>query len=210
MSQPAITLSWHVSLIHSVQALGAAARELRAAHSLARQTAWTADPTRIVQHHGTFGVTGTDGSALPVRPHEEALWQLSDLYMVLEHHTRELYENAALGYAYGAAQAVTAVLRGERPATVELTRDPHGHYAHPADGLPDVSQSLTVEAGARELDRLRGQFLTCLDTDNGDSSESARDGADLADAAHLYGKQAERTLDHLIRFADAHGFLQAG
>ncbi|MFF7155727.1 hypothetical protein [Streptomyces sp. NPDC008139] len=198
---PDIAPDWHLSLTDSVYALGAAARELRTAHSHARHAAWTADPARIVPVVGMLTVPGAE----PVRPHDEALWQLSDLYMVLEHHTHELYENAALGYAHGAASAVAAVLRNERPRHVELPRDRHGNYTVTADGLPDVSPSLTRDAGSTELADLRARLIACEPDD-----EEAEFTADLADAAYVYGERAERTLQHLIRFADAHGFLQAG
>jgi hypothetical protein len=221
---PDIAPAWYVSLAGSVQALGAAARDLRAAHDHAQHAAWTADPARLVAAPGLITVPGTGtpstAGAEPVRPHEEALRQLGDLYAVLRQHTYELYENAALGHAYGAAQALTAVLRGDRPVTVVLARDAHGRYVRPAGGLPDLAQSLTVQAGGPELDRLRGDLLAHLDayealaTDAFDTDapgdEDSGDDPGLADAAHAYGEQAERSLAHLIRFADAHGFLQAG
>ncbi|SFE28196.1 hypothetical protein SAMN05216251_102364 [Actinacidiphila alni] len=198
---PDIAPEWHLSLTDSVYALGAAARELRTAHSHARHTAWAADPARIVPVVGLLTVPDAE----PVAPHDEALWQLSDLYMVLEHHTHELYENAALGYAHGAAAAVAAVLRSERPRHVELPRDRHGSYAVTADGLPDVSPSLTRDAGSAELADLRTRVIACEPADGEEEFT-----VELADAAYAYGERAERTLQHLIRFADAHGFLQAG
>jgi hypothetical protein len=198
---PDIAPEWHLSLTDSVYALGTAARELRTAHSHARHTAWTADPARIVPVVGLLTVSDAE----PVRPHDEALWQLSDLYMVLEHHTHALYENAALGYAYGAATAIAAVLRSERPRYVELPRDRHGHYTVTAADLPDVSPSLTRDAGSSELADLRALLIACEPDD-----EEAEFTADLADAAYAYGERAERTLHHLIRFADTHNFLQAG
>ncbi|MFJ2632737.1 hypothetical protein ACIO6U_12410 [Streptomyces sp. NPDC087422] len=198
---PDIAPDWHLSLTDSVYALGAAARELRTAHAHARHTAWAADPARIVPVVGLLTVPDAE----PVRPHDEALWQLSDLYMVLEHHTHELYENAALGYAHGAAAAVAAVLRSERPRHVELPRDRHGNYTVTADGLPDVSPSLTRDAGSAELANLRARVIACEPADGEEEFT-----VELADAAYAYGERAERTLQHLIRFADAHGFLQAG
>jgi hypothetical protein len=98
--------TWHLGLGDSVHALGAAASELRAAHSSARTTARAADPARIIPAPGLLTVRRTG----PARPHDEALWELRDLYMVVEHHARDVYENAALGYAHGAAWAVAAVL----------------------------------------------------------------------------------------------------
>lgn len=198
---------WHRSLTDSVHALGAAVGELRSAHQHAQLAAYTADPARIVPVVGQIAVPGAE----PVRPHDEALWQLSDLYMVLEHHTLELYENAALGYAHGTATALTAVLRNQRPRHVELPRDRADHYALPsAESLPDLGQSLTVAAGARELTALREQLITyeaARTAEQGDSD--AEFSAVLANTAHTYGEHAERTLHHLIRLAETHGFLHA-
>ncbi|WP_329177092.1 hypothetical protein [Streptomyces sp. NBC_01477] len=188
--------AWHLSLTDSVYALGAAARELRAAHQHAQLTARTTDPARIVPVPGHVTTAGAE----PVRPHDEALWQLSDLYMVLEHHTAELYENAALGYAHGTAAAVQAVLRNDHPRHVDLPRDRNGMYVlDPAD-LPDLSQSLTTAAGARDLADLRARLLACAQED---------DPAALANTAYAYGECAERALRHLIRHAETHGFLHA-
>jgi hypothetical protein len=203
--------AWHASLTDSVRALGAAADELRTAHQHARLTARTTDPARIIPVPGTLTVPG---AAEPVRPHEDALWQLSDLYMVLEHHTRELYENAALGYAAGTATAVRAVLSSRRPHHVELIRDRNGAYVLDLDDLPDLAQSLTVQAGVRELARLRTELLACWHAQDTEVSEDTADepggqSSALADTAHAYGTCAERALHQLIRFADAHGFLHA-
>jgi hypothetical protein len=193
---PESAQAWHLSLTDSVYALGAAARELRAAHQHASLTARATDPARIVPVLGTVATPGAE----PVRPHDEALWQLGDLYMVLEHHTAELYENAAIGYAHGTAGAVQAVLRSDRPRHVELPRDRAGHYVlDPAD-LPDLSQSLTTDAGSGDLALLRTRLLACAEAD---------DIADLANAAYAYGECAERALHHLIRFAETNGFLHA-
>ncbi|SDM99476.1 hypothetical protein [Actinacidiphila guanduensis] len=203
--------AWHASLADSVRALGAAADELRTAHQHAQLTARTTDPARIIPLPGTLTVPG---AAEPVRPHEDALWQLSDLYMVLEHHTRELYENAALGYAVGTARAVRAVLSSQRPRHVELTRERNGAYVLDLDDLPNLAQSLTVQAGARDLARLRTELLACWHAQDSEGNEETADEpggqpSALADAAHAYGTCAERALHHLIRFADARGFLHA-
>ncbi|WP_328914647.1 MULTISPECIES: hypothetical protein [unclassified Streptomyces] len=202
---PDIAQHWHVTLLDSVRALGAAAEELRAAHQHARHTARAADPARIIPVPGLLTVPGSE----PVRPHDEALWQLSDLYMVLEHHTRDLYENAALGYAHGTATAITAVLRSEHPHRAELTRDRNGTYPLAAQDLPDLGQSLSAAAGARELARLHDQLAAYAQA--GDADETAVEDfpTDLAATAYAYGECAERVLRHLIRYADTHGFLRA-
>ncbi|WP_435125305.1 hypothetical protein [Actinacidiphila sp. bgisy144] len=204
---PETTPEWHLSLLDSVRALAAATEELRAAHQHARHTARTADPARIIPVPGLLTISGTSE---PVRPHDEALWQLSDLYMVLEHHTRDLYENAALGYAHGTANAIAAVLRAERPHHAELPRDRHGNYPLAADDLPDLSNSLTTQAGARDLTALRNQLIACEQAqDTEEATEETGLSTTLADAAHAYGQHAERALHHLIHYADTHGFLRA-
>ncbi|BBA99473.1 hypothetical protein RVR_6106 [Actinacidiphila reveromycinica] len=204
---PATTPEWHLSLLDSVRALAAATEELRAAHQHARHTARTADPARIIPVPGLLTVPG---NAEPVRPHDEALWQLSDLYMVLEHHTHGLYENAALGYAHGTANAMSAVLRAEHPHHAELPRDRNGNYRLTADDLPDLSDSLTAQAGARDLTDLRTRLIACeqaQDTEEDDVETEL--STVLADTAHAYGQHAERALHHLIHYADTHGFLCA-
>lgn len=202
---PDTTAEWHLTLTDSVYALGAAARELRAAHQHAHLTARTADPARLIPVTGLLTVPGAE----PVRPHDEALWQLADLYAVLEHHTRELYENAALGYAYGTAYALTAVLRSEHPRHTELSRDRAGRYVRSAEGLPDLAQSISHRAGGRELADARARFIE-YDAAEGDQDDvEPEPTADLADAAYAYGERAERVLHHLLRLADNHGFLRA-
>jgi hypothetical protein len=203
------TPEWHLALLESVCALAAAANEVRDAHQHARHTARTADPARVIPVPGLLAVPGEE----PVRPHEDALWQLSDLYLVLEHHTRDLYENAALGYAHGTAAALTAVLRSEHPRHVELPRDRNGNYPLTAEDLPDLSNSLTAQAGTHELAELRTQLIACehaQDTEGTEDVDAETElSTTLADTAHAYGEQAERALHHLIRYADAHGFLRA-
>lgn len=183
--------TWHDDLTASVHALGAAARELRAAHDNARHASRAVDPARLVPLPGLLSTSDDE----PVRPHDEALWQLTDLYAALEQHTGELYANAASGYSHGAAQALAAVLRAERPHRVTLPRDADGTYALPGD-LPDLAASLTTAAGSHELAERHARVRTAS-------------GTDLADAATAYGEQAERTLTHLIRFAADRGFLHA-
>jgi hypothetical protein len=181
--------TWHADLTASVHALGAAARELRTAQAVAGHAARTVDPARLVPLPGLLTVPGTPE---PVRPYDEALRQLTALYAAAEQRTRELYANAALGYAHGTAQALAAVLRAERPCHVTLPRDTAGRYV--VTDLPDLAGSLTTTAGARELAALHTRVRTATD-------------AERPDAATAYGEQAERSLHHLIRHAAAHGFL---
>jgi hypothetical protein len=191
MPDTAATPPWHLDLANSVRTLGAAADELRTAHANARHTARAVDPARLIP---VPGLVTTSGGEI-VRPHDEALWQLADLYAAVEQRTQELYENAALAYAHGAAQALTAVLRAAHPRHVDLDRDARGGYVLTGE-LPDLDGSLTTAAGGPELAVLRARVL-------------AAPSDDLADAAHVYGKQAEAALAHLIHFAAGHGLLDA-
>jgi hypothetical protein len=190
MPDTAATPPWHLDLTNSVRTLGAAADELRTAHANARHTARAVDPARLIPVPGLVTSSGEF-----VRPHDEALWQLTDLYAAVEQRAQELYENAALAYAHGAAQAITSVLRAQHPHHVDLTRGADDRYVL-AGELPDLDGSLTTAAGGPQLAALRGQVL-------------ATSSDDLADAAHAYGKQAEAALAHLIHFAADHGLLNA-
>jgi hypothetical protein len=199
MPETAATPPWPVDLTNSVRTLGAAADELRTAYANARHTAHAVDPARLIPVPGLIATGGEF-----VRPHDEALWQLTGLYAAVEQRAQELYENAALAYAHGAAQALTAVLRAQHPHHVDLTRDVDGRYVL-ADELPDLDGSLTTAASGPQLAALRTRVLTAAEP----AADDAEFTTDLADAAHAYGKQAEATLAHLIHFAADHGLLNA-
>jgi hypothetical protein len=198
------TADWPQRLAESVSVLGAAAYELYGAQPQARHTAWTCDPVRLVPFPGLVAVPDAE----PARPHDEALWYLTDLYLGLAHHLKQVYENVALAYAYGAAEALKAVLRAEKPCQVELVRDRAGRYCVPIGDLPDLSQSISKRAGGQELSRLRDLVL---------SFEPSSDGLDidgdlsteLADAAYAYGEHAKAVLQHLLQIAVANGFAKA-
>ena len=170
-------------------------------------TARTADPARIVPVTGLLTIPGAE----PVRPHDEALWQLSDLYMVLEHHTPR-------------------AVRERRPRL--RPRHRHRHRRRPAQRTappcptpprpgrqlprppprpsPTSAQSLTTAAGTRDLADLRDPAIACetaQDTEQADAETEFTTA--LADTAYAYGERAERALHHLIRFAETHGFLHA-
>jgi hypothetical protein len=198
------TPDWHQHLAESVSVLGAAAYELYGAQQQARHTAWTCDPVRLVPFPGLVTVPGAE----PARPHDEALWHLTDLYLGLAHHLKQVYENAALGYAHGAAHALTSVLRAEQPCQVELTRDRAGRYCVPAAGLPDLSESISKRAGGEELARLREVVMSYEEC--GDTLDTDGDlDTDLADAAYAYGEHAKAVLQHLLQIAVKNGFAQA-
>jgi hypothetical protein len=145
----------------------------------------------------------------PARPHDEALWQLTDLYLSVTHHLKQLYENAALGYAHGTARAIQAVLRGKTPQSVELARDPAGRYRIPADGLPDLGQSLRRRAGGPELAELR-ELLLAQERDTTDPDTDLDTPYADAAYAYAYGEHAKSVLFYLMRFATEHTYAQAG
>ncbi|MEV6395379.1 hypothetical protein AB0M39_11460 [Streptomyces sp. NPDC051907] len=187
---------WYETLADSVCALGAAAREYRAAHQAACVYARQAEPTRLLPVGGSLGVLGS-GS---VRPHAHALWQLTDLYGDLATRTRDLYDKAALLYAYGTASALQRVLNGERPHRVEARRL-NGRYVPPGDVLPDLRQSLADWPESARLAALRDEVLR-RERDaaalNGlftyDEVPDHGIATALADSAYAYGSRAEAAL----------------
>lgn len=204
-STPTPTADWMRSLTESVDVLGAAAYELYTAQQQARHAAWSSDPVRVVPFPGLVTVPGTE----PARPHDEVLWQLTDLHLGLAHHLKQLYENAALAYAYGTATAVHAVLRTETPSRVELARAANGRYRIPYDSLPDLSRSVARAHGGRELAELREAVLVLADAE--DDPEADADIETLyADTAYAYGEQAKTVLHHLLHHAAKHHHPQAG
>ncbi len=185
--------AWFMSLTESVSALGMAAREYRVAHQSAQTTSWQVDPARVLPLDGSVSVPATTEFVLP---HDEALWHLGEAYRTLDSRLRGLYENTALAYAHGTAEAVQAVLHGDCPRYVHLGhRD--GWYA-PADGaLPDLREGLGTWVCTRQLAELRlavqQRQLAGNRTDDGSALST-----DLADRAFAYGELAERALHFLL------------
>lgn len=202
---PTAASPWMQHLTESVSVLGAAAYELYGAQQQARYAAWTCDPVRVIPFPGLVAVPGTE----PARPHDEVLWQLTDLYLGLAHHLKQLYENAALAYAHGTASAIQAVLRAGTPYRVELPRDHTGRYRIPADGLPDLSQSVARAHGGFELAELREAVLVLEDAEDDPDADADIDTL-YADTAYAYGEQAKAVLQHLLSHAAEHRHPQAG
>ncbi|MFC8829378.1 hypothetical protein ACFT9I_28985 [Streptomyces sp. NPDC057137] len=199
------TIPWFHSLTDSVHALGAAAREYRAANQAARVASWHIDPARLLPVHGSVHVPGRDF----VRPHDDALLKLGDLYSHLARSTRDLYENASLAYAYSAISAVRSVLTGERPSHAELGRR-NGRYELPTESLPETSGDLGQWTGANHLARLREQVIErqharalvsdfefyedLADCETAELTTASACAAGLADSAYAYGEAAEGAL----------------
>ncbi|MBT2507075.1 hypothetical protein J7I98_14495 [Streptomyces sp. ISL-98] len=206
---PAPTPVWFHSLTESVYALGAAAREYRIADQAARIARWNTDPTRLLPVDGVLSAPGPDF----FRPHDDALWQLGELYRDLESRTKRLYENTALAYAHGTAAVLESVLKGECPRYVGLSHS-HGRYTVPGEPLPDLREALGEWAGSQRLAGLRDEVLKrerahaavngldWLDDLVGDEvaevDSSPQFAAGLADSAYAYGESAESALHFLL------------
>ncbi|MFI6084592.1 hypothetical protein ACIBBB_27070 [Streptomyces sp. NPDC051217] len=203
------TIPWFHSLTDSVHALGAAAREYRAANQAARVASWHIDPARLLPVDGSVHVPGRDF----VRPHDDALLKLGDLYSDLASNTQDLYENAALAYAYGTIAAVRSVLAGERPPHVELGRR-NGRYDLPEGALPEINGALGQWTGASDLARLREHVIErrraralvsdfefyedLADYETAELTAASACAAGLADSAYAYGAAAESALHFVL------------
>ncbi|MGW8570613.1 hypothetical protein [Streptomyces niveus] len=199
------TITWFQSLTDGIHALGAAAREYRAANQAARVASWHIDPARLLPVDGSVHVPGRDF----VRPHDDALLKLGDLYSDLRNSAQELYENASLAYAYGAISAVRSVLAGERPPYVELGRR-DGRYELPKGALPEMDRSLGQWAGAEKLARLRERVIEreraralvsdfefyedLAGCEAPELTAASACAAGLADSAYAYGEAAQGAL----------------
>ncbi|WP_329400958.1 hypothetical protein [Streptomyces melanogenes] len=182
---PDTAYAWFTSLSDSVSALGAAAREHRAAGEAARSAARRLGPNRL----------------LPV----------------------DLHENACLAYAYGAAESVRLVCRGERPRHIEMRRHDGLYVLPPTSLLPDLTRALAKWPGNRHLSWLRAEvmrheFAASVAAEDDPSHDYPTDHepsevfpaseftANLADSAYAYGEVAESALNHLLLAARANHF----
>jgi hypothetical protein len=202
---PKLTLPWFHTLTDSVSALGFAAREYKAANLLARSASWLTEPARLARIDGEVSVIGRD----VMKPHDVAVFTLSDLYGTLESQTKDLYENAAQAYAHGTTAALKAVLEGEQPPHVELARQGR-QYAQPSGLLPDLTSALGRWNGHARLAELRERVLRyeraraeadeyafyedLSDHECGEITAVSEFAAGLADAAYTYGEKAEGAL----------------
>ncbi|OII67463.1 hypothetical protein [Streptomyces sp. CC77] len=200
--------AWFHSITDSVFALGAAAREFRAAHEAARLASWNTDRTRLQYVEGEVSVPEL---TTRTQPHDHAVWLIHDHCSAHERRLGGLYEGSARTYAYGTASAVLAVLDGRRPRHVELRRSGLGTYTVPGGRLPDLQPRLERWAGCRQLSALHQAVL-----DHEHAAAAAEQDADsegvltdheaaaltrtstyatgTADALYAYGEAAERAL----------------
>ncbi|MFI9269800.1 hypothetical protein ACIGXM_03640 [Kitasatospora sp. NPDC052896] len=205
---------WFHSLTDSVFALGAAAREYRAANEAARSATWHIEPARLLPVDGALNVPGKGRFS----PHYNALFRLEELYRAVENRTRDLYENAALAYAHGTASVLQALIRGEQPRFVELARHNH-QYVLSDTPLPDLTPALGRWPGVRRLAELRNQLNErqqahrtlnspeeqrhLWDHEVAELYDTAELAAGLADCAYAYGERAEGAMNFLILTARA-------
>ncbi|MFJ2717460.1 hypothetical protein [Streptomyces sp. NPDC087437] len=206
------TQSWSASLMDSVYALGAAARECQSAYQAAVIAKRHADLDRIRLIDGKV-TRRTPGYTSEQEPHLAALSHVGDVLLKTEFKMKALYEEAARAYAHGANWAVRQVQHEvrPRPAYVELEVAPNGHYLFPSwvpaldlDRYTDAAavesarkayeQCLTAIADAAAIDSQAyiadheaGQFHRALDI-----------AAGLPDAAYAYGVLAESALRFVL------------
>ena len=208
MSEP--TTPWFISLTESVYALGTAAREFRAAYRTAQTASWHVDPARVLPVDGSVSVV--DAMSF-IRPHDEALRQLGEAYGRLDAQVHQLYENAALAYAYGTAGVLLAIACGGCPEYVHLGRK-DGLYVPEGGALPNLQYALSSWPGAGRLAELQtalherqlaGQGfddlppLDCLTQYEASmADDTAQFARGLADSAYAYGEMAERALHFLL------------
>lgn len=212
---PKTTLAWFHTLAGSVAALGAATLEYRMAHKAAQATAWQYEPLRLSSEEGETSVPGRHF----VQPHNDAHLNLKAVYDAAEIRIKNLYENAALAYAYGTADAIVKVLNGECPRHVELARA-DGLYVQTPDRLPDLEEALGGWQGGPNLVALReivaqheraravvrefAFYEDLADYECLEFTEASDFAAGLANAAFAYGQAAERALQFVLISAHAH------
>ncbi|TFI30687.1 hypothetical protein [Streptomyces sp. 4R-3d] len=212
------TIVWFQTLTDGVHALGAAAREYWAANEAARVASWHVDPARLLPVDGSLHVLGRDF----VRPHDDALLKLGDLYSDLRSSAQGLYENASLAYAYGAISAVRSVVAGERPPYVELGRR-DGRYELPKGSLPEMNRALGQWAGAEKLAGLRERVIEreraralvsdfefyedLSECDSPELTAASACAAGLAESAYAYGEAAQAALHFALVTRGAAGSL---
>lgn len=215
---PDTTYAWFHSLSDSVFALGAAAREHRAASEAARVAAWSTEPNRLLPVDGTLRVNETR----LLQPHDTAVTMLSQLFGGLRRHTEHLHENTCLAYAYGAAEGVRLVSQGNRPRHIELRRNDGLYVLPPASLLPDLGRALAGWPGSERVARLRAEVMRYefaasvhrAEPSNGNQSDheasevfpASEFTASLADSAYAYGEVAESALNYLLLAARANHF----
>ncbi|MCX4504295.1 hypothetical protein [Streptomyces anulatus] len=200
---------WAESLADSVYALYETANEYRTAHRAAEVAVTTVDFLRRMTHEGRIGLEGPTagyGRASTRSPHGQALTVLHRLYGTVESETAGRYEEAALLYASGAAWAVRAVQRGERPPVVVFRVDDHGDPApHSMDvpGLDTWVDGPALDAAYNTLRRCMdaaeyGEDLAdrdyVSDHEAGEMHRALGEAGGLADAAFAYGLLAQRAV----------------
>ncbi|MCX4800608.1 hypothetical protein OG594_02785 [Streptomyces sp. NBC_01214] len=199
------TIWWFETLTDSVSALGAAAREARIAHRAAQAAAAQYDLGRLRPFDGEITVPGLL-STIPSRPHDRALSAIGHSHLRHEQRMADLYDDAAAGYAYGAAWAILQVLDGQQPPLVELGCKPDGRNAIPDElfpvppafkGLDRWDGQQRFEQARQELERLGELWAYVNDIDSPDIPDTFNlpDALDaFPDAAFTYGQIAEFAL----------------
>ncbi|MFE5521405.1 hypothetical protein ACFQ9Q_27320 [Streptomyces virginiae] len=202
------TMPWFETLTDSVSALGAAAREARTAHRAAQAAASHYNLDRLAHVDGAITVPGRS-STIPARPHDRVLFKIGTSCGEHERRMADLYEDAAVAYAYGAAWAIHRVLDGRQPPLVELGRTSDGRTAIPDEvfpypsafkGLDRWNEHQRFERARGELERL-GDLWTYVHGPDEPDIPDTFDPLDVTDkleafpdAAFAFGRIAESAL----------------
>jgi hypothetical protein len=220
---------WFESLADSVYALGAAAREAQRAARAAELARDSYDLDRLRPVDGHIRFDGRPDSTVPFRPHDNVLFAIGDTLSEQANKLRTLYAQAALGYAYGTAWAITSVLDGQQPDAVRLGRTLKGFYIIPGELCPapplmpglerwnDYPKFVQARV-ALLLCEEAGIFADCLDEqpclsdhEVGELHEAIDTASSLPDAAAAYGQLAESALHFALLEPKAqHARHQAG
>lgn len=207
------SLPWFESLTESVYALGEAAREYQHAHRAAVLARQNVDLQRRQIHNGRIGLhghTNAFGGIYTRGPHEQALFDLADIYGKAEHVAHRAYEDAALQYASGAVWAIRSVQGGKSPALVEFETDSDGMAIHHRLDVTDLDryvdsakiaahhQGLTVRLQASDYaGDLAGRDYVS-EQEAGEMFECSSVAEGIADAAYEYGLLVERAVHFVL------------
>ncbi|MFE5944247.1 hypothetical protein [Streptomyces sp. NPDC056480] len=207
------TLPWFDSLTDSIFALGAAARETRTAYQAAQAASAHYNLDRIRLLDGEVTLTGRYSAS---RPHDQAVVRIADALRNCEHRMENLYNQAALSYAYGTAWAILRVLDGQEPPRVELGLSAEGHLTVPGElaPVPPAIEGLDRWCDNAKFEKARqrwwecdsaGEYASALDDEDyladheaNEMHQAHAEARGIPDAAYAYATLAESALRYSL------------